>query len=165
MSLGITTLNAPPISGAMPRRSARFRRPTPRLAPAVAGRPVLELHRDRHSSTPQVRPDRRPARALGSRGLCGCVAALLSTRVKPARSQPQPKARLPLYTSVGMRVVHGHFCTWGGLHGFDLPPLPPRNLGWNVPPTYQGTQRNQNFFGAQGETSVLDQVKSASSCQ
>ena len=110
MSLGITTPNAPPISGAMPRRSARFRHPTPRLAPAIAGRPVLELHRDRHSSTPQVRPDRRPAQALGSRGLCGCVAALLSTRVKPARSQPQPKARLPPYTSVGMRVVHGHFC-------------------------------------------------------
>ena len=70
MSLGITTPNAPPISGAMPRRSARFRHPTPRLAPAVAGRPVLALHRDRHSSTPQVRPDRRPARALGNRGLC-----------------------------------------------------------------------------------------------
>ena len=105
MSLGITTPNAPPISGAMPRRSARFRRPTPRLAPAIAGRPVLELHRDRHSSTPQVRPDRRPARALGSRGLCGCVAALLSTRVKPARSQLQPKARLPPMLG---RCLHRH---------------------------------------------------------
>ena len=54
---------------------------------------------------------------------------------------------------------------WGGLRKVDLPPLCPRNLGGNAPPIYQGTQRNQNFLGTQGETSVLDQVKSASSCQ
>ena len=44
-----------------------------------------------------------------------------------------------------------HLATWGGLCGFDLPPLPPRNLGGIISPTYQGTQRNQNFLGAQGK--------------
>ena len=61
-------------------------------------------------------------------------------------------------------VIHVTPCHMGGLRRVDLPPLPPRNLGGSVPPTHQGTQRNQNFLEAQGETSVLDQVKSASSC-
>ena len=55
--------------------------------------------------------------------------------------------------------------TWGGLREVDLPPLCPINWAGMHPPTYQGTQRNQNFLGTQGETSVVDQAKSASSCQ
>ena len=40
--------------------------------------------------------------------------------------------------------------TWGRLREVDLPPLCPRNLGGHAPPTYQGTQRTQNFLGTQG---------------
>ena len=75
-----------------------------------------------------------------------------------------PRTMRPATCTVCIPRMTATWLKWGGLREVDLPPLFPRNLGGNVPPKYQGTRRNQNFLGTQGETSVLDQVKSASSC-
>ena len=68
-----------------------------------------------------------------------------------------------IHSSNVVGLVAVHRAKWGGLREVDLVLL--RKLGLGAPHTHQGTQRNQNFLGTQGETSVLDQVKSARSCQ